>query len=104
LVFVMNANDARRPHPIRDVLRAQGRSQAWLAYRVGRNPAYVRAAVAGIGRAGAGAGFRRACAEALGLPVHELFHAATSDGVSTLADDAPVAIGAPPYRDLRTSA
>jgi hypothetical protein len=66
----------QRRHPLWDVLDHQGRSQLWLARRTGYSIPRIKALKAG---ARPTAKFRAACAEALDLPEHVLFH-----------DDAPV--------------
>jgi hypothetical protein len=61
-----------RVHPIVGVLREQGRSQTWLARRIGRSHAYVNRTLNGLHPAVPG--FRAACAEALAVGEDELFH------------------------------
>lgn len=58
-------------HPIWDLLRAEGRSQAWLARRTGYSTSHVHNVAAGNNPAAAV--FRRKCAEVLGLDEAELF-------------------------------
>lgn len=57
---------------MREVLRSQGRSVAWLARQIGRRDSYVRGVVADHWPATAD--FRERCAKALQLPEQVLFH------------------------------
>ena len=61
-----------RVHPIVGVLREQGRTQTWLARRIGRTHEYVNRTL--NGRHPAVPAFRAACALALGMGEDELFH------------------------------
>jgi hypothetical protein len=61
----------RTPHPIREVLRAQGRSVAWLARRIGRRDSYVRGVLQGHWPAVAD--FRARCAAELEMAEGDLF-------------------------------
>lgn len=63
----------RRVHPIREVLRAQGRSVAWLARQIDRRDSYVRGVLGDHWPATSD--FRARCARALQLPQDVLFHA-----------------------------
>jgi hypothetical protein len=60
-------------HPIVAVLREQGRTQTWLARKIGRSHAYTNRVLNGLHPAIPT--FRAACAALLGVPEHELFHA-----------------------------
>jgi transcriptional regulator with XRE-family HTH domain len=68
------------------VLREQGRSQTWLARRIGRSHAYVNRVLNGLHPAIPA--FRAACAEKLGVPERDLFHdgGASSAPTSAQAD------------------
>lgn len=63
--------EQKATHPINAVLRAQGRSKAWLARQTRYHEGYVRAVL--VGWNPAAPRFRRRCSEALGLPEEELF-------------------------------
>jgi hypothetical protein len=58
------------------VLREQGRTQTWLARKLGRSHAYTNRVLNGLHPAIPT--FRAACAALLGVPEHELFHAISS--------------------------
>ena len=64
-------NGTGRVHPIVGVLREQGRTQTWLARRIGRTHEYVNRTL--NGRHPAVPAFRAACALALGMGEDELF-------------------------------
>jgi hypothetical protein len=81
-------NGTRTKHPIRRVLRDQGRTQAWLARTIGFASPYVRAVVSGAFPASAR--FRAACAEALALPEGDLF---VGHGASPRERGAPLTDG-----------
>lgn len=61
----------RRPHPIVLVLREQGRTQTWLARRIGRTPQHVNRVLHGLHPATAD--LRATCARALGMDEADLF-------------------------------
>jgi transcriptional regulator with XRE-family HTH domain len=58
-------------HPIWRILKEQGRSQKWLAKRIGRSHSHVRHC--SIGQRNPGQEFRQRCADVLGIPVDMLF-------------------------------
>jgi hypothetical protein len=66
-----------RPHPIAEVLAAQGRTKTWLARRVsemlGTTVSPQHATMIVFGQRPARPAFRRACALALNLPEGLLF-------------------------------
>jgi hypothetical protein len=73
-----------QPQPALEVLRAQGRSVAWLARTVGRRVRgrpYDRSWLSQVlhGWAVAPPALRAACAAELGVPESLLFHADTSE-------------------------
>jgi hypothetical protein len=59
------------PHPIRALLRAEGRSVAWLARSIGRDPNYTLSVLHGLFPAAPG--FRARCAAVMQRPEAELF-------------------------------
>lgn len=61
-----------RVHPIVGVLREQGRTQTWLARKIGRSHAYVNRTLNGLHPAIPS--FRAACARVLGMSEEDLFH------------------------------
>lgn len=81
-LFVNRPERSRTEHPIVAVLREQGRSQSWLARRIGRSHEHTNRVLNGVHPAVAE--FRAACALALGMPESSLFHG--SSDVSTPAD------------------
>jgi lambda repressor-like predicted transcriptional regulator len=58
--------------PVFDILREQGRLLTWLARKSGYSHSHVKAVAAGIFPPSAK--FRKACADALGLPEADLFN------------------------------
>lgn len=64
----------RTAHPIVDLLREEGRTQTWLARKIGRSAEHTNRVLKGVHPA-TGA-FRAACALALGRDESELFHPA----------------------------
>jgi hypothetical protein len=78
----------RRPHPIRRVLREQGRSIAWLSRQIKRGDSYTRGVV--NDHWPATADFRLRCARALQLPQDVLFHGGSSNAGQP-EDTAPTA-------------
>lgn len=71
-----------RPHPIVAVLRDQGRTQSWLARRIGRSHEHTNRVLNGLHPATDA--FRLDCAALLGLPEEALFldHGAPSEPIS----------------------
>lgn len=67
-----DVNGRARVHPIVGVLREQGRSQTWLAFKIGRSHAYVNRTLNGLHPAIPA--FRAACAAVLGMDEDDLFH------------------------------
>lgn len=79
------ARPARYPYPLFAILQAEGRHMLWLARRIGYSHSHVRNVAAG--QFPASPRFRRACAEAMGLPEADLFDHDHSSTV-TPPDDA----------------
>jgi hypothetical protein len=67
----------RRAHPIVAVLVDQGRTQSWLARRIGRSHEHTNRVLNGVHPATAE--FRQACARALGVAEGVLFHGQADD-------------------------
>lgn len=72
-------------HPIWAYLRAEGRSQAWLARKTGYSVSHVHNVSAGNNPAAAA--FRARCAEVLGLDEAELFVQADTSSASPPSED-----------------
>jgi hypothetical protein len=73
------------PHPIRALLRAEGRSVAWLARSIGRDPNYTLSVLHGLFPAAPG--FRARCAAVMQRPEAELFEQGGTSSAS--AQDGP---------------
>lgn len=90
--IVRTVQNRTERHPLFRIVRGeQGRSLVWLARQTGFSYPYVRAVSAGQEKGSPR--FRAACAAVLGLPEERLFHAATSEGESTVPRATRVSIG-----------
>lgn len=74
-----------RVHPIVAVLRDQGRTQTWLARRIGRSHAYTNRVLNGLHPAVPA--FRARCAALLGLDEATLFHPADTSSAAPASED-----------------
>lgn len=81
-----------RVHPIVGVLRDQGRTQTWLARRIGRSHAYTNRVLNGLHPAVPA--FRARCAALLGLDEATLFHPADTSSAPASEDGAVNRAGA----------
>ncbi len=64
--------DTSREHPIKGIMRNEGRKLAWLARETGYSNTYVIYALAG--RWNPSHAFRQRCAEVLGRSIEDLFY------------------------------